>query len=155
MPKATERSGVSPLHVLVWAALTLTAACRAPAPEPDDRSEPAYPGMQRVTSNAGGYTVWYALHPSPAPLNEPFELSVRIVSLTPEEPDDPPTELEVEGYMPDHLHGMTRRPLIRPLPDAGFEVSGMLFHMPGHWELYFDMTRGAVTERAQIDIHLD
>jgi hypothetical protein len=30
----------------------------------------------------------------------------------------------------------------------------MLFHMPGHWELYFDISRGGTSERAQFDIDL-
>jgi hypothetical protein len=31
----------------------------------------------------------------------------------------------------------------------------MLFHMPGRWEIHCDITHGAVTERAQIEIVLD
>jgi len=72
--------------------------------------------------------------------------------------------------MPEHHHGMTLKPLVsaidgpllQDLPpghgargDGRFEVRGMLFHMPGRWEIQFDITHGAVTERAQIEINLD
>ena len=36
-----------------------------------------------------------------------------------------------------------------------FEVSGLRLHMPGRWEIYFDIGRGAIIERAQVDIDLD
>ena len=31
----------------------------------------------------------------------------------------------------------------------------MLLHMPGRWELYFDVGEGALTERAQIEVELE
>jgi len=34
-------------------------------------------------------------------------------------------------------------------------VLGLRFHMPGRWELYFDVTRDGVLERAQIDLELE
>ena len=40
------------------------------------------------------------------------------------------------------------------LPDGSYKAEGMLFHMPGHWELYFDVSQGGRTERAQVDIQL-
>ena len=35
-----------------------------------------------------------------------------------------------------------------------FRAEGMLFHMPGHWEMYFDITQGGRSERAQVDVDL-
>ena len=57
--------------------------------------------------------------------------------------------------MPEHGHGMNRVPKVAPRPDGGFHAEGLLFHMPGRWELYFDVTQGAVTERAQTDVFLE
>ena len=31
----------------------------------------------------------------------------------------------------------------------------MLFHMAGRWEIYFDITRGGITSRAQDEITLE
>ena len=38
--------------------------------------------------------------------------------------------------------------------DGSFQADGMLFHMPGHWELYFDIWEDVGTERAQCSIDL-
>ena len=63
--------------------------------------------------------------------------------------------LAVDAAMPEHGHGMNRVPKVAPRPDGGFHAEGLLFHMPGRWELYFDVTQGAVTERAQTDVVLE
>jgi hypothetical protein len=49
---------------------------------------------------------------------------------------------------------MNRVPEVTRAGD-GFLVGGMLFHMPGRWELYLDVTEGALTERAQLEVLLD
>jgi hypothetical protein len=63
--------------------------------------------------------------------------------------------LDVDARMPEHFHGMNRAPVITARPDGTFDVRGMLFHMSGYWELYFDVTRGGVTERAQVAVELE
>ncbi len=59
------------------------------------------------------------------------------------------------GRMPEHRHGMTRRPVIVRRADGSFTITGMLFHMPGYWEIHFDITREGETERAQLEVDLD
>ena len=75
----------------------------------------------------------------------------------PAAPDAPraDVELAVDAAMPEHGHGMNRVPKVGARPDGGFHAEGLLFHMPGKWQLYFDVTRGAVTERAQADVVLE
>lgn len=69
------------------------------------------------------------------PLNEPFELGVSLRA------GDDPTQLLsgrtllVEGWMPGHGHGMLRQSQVDDLGDGRYRVRGMLFHMPGEWEL--------------------
>jgi hypothetical protein len=55
--------------------------------------------------------------------------------------------------MPAHFHGMNR---VAKMSRAGsaWKAEGLVFHMPGHWELYIDITQGGSTERAQIDVDL-
>ena len=43
--------------------------------------------------------------------------------------------LRVEGWMPGHGHGMLRQAVVDELGDGRYRVRGMLFHMPGLWEL--------------------
>ena len=64
-------------------------------------------------------------------------------------------ELSVDAAMPEHGHGMNRVPEVRHAGDGRYVVDGMLLHMPGRWEVYFDVTDGALTERAQIEVELE
>jgi len=57
--------------------------------------------------------------------------------------------------MPEHQHGMTTQARVLPLGGGRFDVAGLLFHMPGYWELHFDLARDGVVERAQMDFRLE
>ena len=50
-----------------------------------------------------------------------------------------PETLKVDAQMPDHRHGMNYRPEVKPVRDGQWRVEGMLFHMPGRWQLAFDL----------------
>jgi hypothetical protein len=63
--------------------------------------------------------------------------------------------VSVDASMPAHRHGMNTMPQVSRDEQGRYHVSGMLFHMPGHWELHFDVTRDGVTERAGFDVELD
>lgn len=41
----------------------------------------------------------------------------------------------VDASMPEHRHGMNYRTSLRPLGDGRWRAEGLLFHMPGRWEL--------------------
>jgi hypothetical protein len=50
---------------------------------------------------------------------------------------------------------MNTEAVVTPRGPGRFEVAGMLLHMPGRWEIHFDVTDGLVTERAQLDFILE
>jgi len=120
---------------------------------------PPAPGMhaasrkQTVDSNGGEYQIQYESAPDPIPTNEPFDLTFKVA---PKKGGNEAGGLTVavDARMPAHFHGMNRVPKISRQPDGSYKAEGMLFHMPGHWELYFDITQSGRTERAQVDIHL-
>ena len=93
--------------------------------------------------------------PSPIPENEEFAVTAWV--FAPDAPDAPLSDvvLDVDAAMPEHGHGMNRVPEIARRQDGGFDAKGLLFHMGGHWELYLDVTRGPVTERAQRAVILE
>lgn len=111
--------------------------------------------VARIVSNDASYVVEYALDPAAAPLNERFAADVRVL-LGPDgsEPAGD-VELAVDARMPHHRHGMRVEPSVTRVAAGTWRVEGFLFHMPGRWELYFDVTRGAVTERAQAVVELE
>jgi DNA-binding beta-propeller fold protein YncE len=106
-------------------------------------------------SNDRVYEVTCTPRPSPIPLNEPFDLDVRISGHQERKLSVADVTLNVDARMPAHGHGMNTLPRVQKNGDGTFTVTGLLFHMPGHWELYFDVTRGKATQRAQIDVDLE
>ncbi len=54
------------------------------------------------------------------------------------------TLVRVDASMPEHRHGMNYRPSIKAVAPGRWRVEGMMFHMPGRWELQLDVaTQGA------------
>ena len=133
-------------------AVALTA-CQAPPPGAPTVIDD--PRERTVRSNDGSFVVAWRLVPEPLPLNESFGLDVRVLNESGALRDVQSVSLAVDAAMPEHGHGMNVVPTVIQVADAQFQVRGMRFHMPGRWELYFDITRGGVTERAQVEVHLE
>lgn len=112
-------------------------------------------GRSRITSNAGGYEVVFALVPPKVALNEPFEIQACVTVKAGTPTDAKNMVISVDAAMPQHQHGMNTKPRIEQTGDGCIHVEGMLFHMVGRWELYFDITRNGITERAQTEIMLE
>lgn len=126
------------------AALTLSSCSPGEAPKPPS-------GKRQGDSNAGTYAVAFEPTPSPIPMNQPFDLRF---TVAPKAGSADGLAVQVDARMPAHGHGMNRVPKVTRQGDGSFKVEGMLFHMPGHWELYFDISHGGKTERAQFDVDL-
>jgi tripartite motif-containing protein 71 len=108
-----------------------------------------------AVSNDRTFAVTCTPKPAIIPLSEPFDLDVRI--LTNDDLASPISDvsLRVDARMPAHGHGMNTLPEVTKTGNGRFNVTGLLFHMPGHWELYLDVTRDSVTQRVQLDVDLE
>ena len=62
--------------------------------------------------------------------------------------------LAADANMPEHRHGMNYRATIVAKGDGRFRAEGFLFHMPGRWEITFDVRAGDDSERLTHDIIL-
>jgi hypothetical protein len=149
--------------------LLLVAGCSKPAPPPAQPPAPAgsataestpaevaapdLEGFKTIESNDGAYVVAYRQKPEAVPLNDTFDLEVWVLDDT--QAPLPGHALEVDARMPHHRHGMNLVPEVVAAGDGRFDVHGMLFHMPGYWEIYFDITSEGLTERAQTSIVLE
>jgi hypothetical protein len=139
---------------VVLLSLTGAGGCgKSSTDAPPGRPVASASGKGTVVSNGGAFTVSYQTTPDPIPTNEPFDLKF---TVTPKQAPAPGTEfkVEVDARMPAHFHGMNRAPKLSRRPDGSYTAEGMLFHMPGHWELFFDVSQAGRTERAQVDIVL-
>lgn len=57
-----------------------------------------------------------------------------------------PSQIRVDAVMPDHKHGMNYRPSVTKVSDGVFRAEGMLLHMPGLWEISFDVRGDGTNE---------
>jgi DNA-binding beta-propeller fold protein YncE len=92
-------------------------------------------GTGTLALPGGGMLHWRA--PNPIPLAEPFALEVTATA-----PDGSPLKdgmLLVDCTMPHHGHGMNVRPVVKQLVPGSWRAEPMLLHMPGRWELSFDI----------------
>ena len=111
--------------------------------------------FESLISNDETYRVHWRSIPEPIPLNEPFALEVAIFSRDNSDQDPLIVDLSVDGRMPEHRHGMNVIPPVMRRDDGWYEISNLLVHMPGYWQIHIDVTRGGVTERAQADVDLE
>ncbi len=107
-----------------------------------------------VISGMERYDLRLAPEPALPPLNEPFTLRVTITERGSGKPvpAGESVALGVDAWMPEHLHGLTARPSILREGEGVYVVANLLLHMEGKWQMYFDITNGPLTERAQIDM---
>ena len=106
----------------------------------------------QVPTNDRVYEVSWSSTPSPIPVNDFFTLDVEVRRDGALVTDG---NLVVDAAMPHHNHGMNHVPLIERTGPGRWHVEDMLFHMPGYWELYFDVEEQGVTHRAQEALEVD
>lgn len=129
-----------------------TSGCASSLPPP---GTPPGPGLARGRPSAGGsYYVVYVPAPDPIPLNQLFRLEVTVYEGRERSRAAVDAGLAVRGWMPEHEHGMSLVPEVRSLGDGRFAVEGMLFHMPGRWQLEMEVRRGGATERATFELEV-
>ncbi|MCK6448444.1 MAG: hypothetical protein L6Q99_18800 [Planctomycetes bacterium] len=128
----------------------------APAPKPAPQAPPpAWLGARETRSGAGAYLVRWRTEPAEIPMNDEFSLRAWVFAADAPDVVLRDVELVIDAAMPDHGHGMARAPKFVKRDDGSIEAQGMLFHMPGRWELYFDVSKDELTERAQVHVELE
>jgi len=106
-------------------------------------------GVARAES--ARYVVAWRADPAPIPLSRHFALDV---AVCPKAAAPLPTSLRVDATMPAHRHGMNYTPAVTVVRGGRFRVEGMLFHMPGAWELAFDVVAPDGAERVRVPYDL-
>ena len=140
-----SRSGKAGLGLAALAIL-LAGCDRSPA-----GGDAARDVKRRFDSNGGRYSIELETTPSVIAVNQPFDVSVRV---TPKGASTGMLEVGVDARMPAHFHGMNRVAKVTKGEGNTWKAEGLVFHMPGRWELYVDIADGGVTERAQLDVDL-
>jgi DNA-binding beta-propeller fold protein YncE len=108
-----------------------------------------------VCSTGARYAVEMLRSPDPIPTGELFDLELQVRDGCRSKRPAEGIQLEVDATMPGHGHGMNTQARIAPLGPGRFLVTGLRFHMPGRWEIDFDVMRGGAVERAQVEVGLE
>ena len=98
------------------------------------------------------YTVVFKTVPAPVKVGTHFAVDF---AVCPRAPVDVPSAVRVDANMPAHRHGMNYRPIVTAKSSELFRAEGLLFHMPGRWDLTFDVEGGGRTERLTGTLQLE
>ena len=83
------------------------------------------------------------------PISKPFEMELQLCGAA------ELTYVEVDAIMPAHQHGMNYIPQVVPSGEGNYDVSGMVFHMPGTWQIQVAAHKGEAVERFTFDVVVD
>ena len=101
------------------------------------------PGDKRILENSR-YQIAYRTDVNPVPVGMHFIVDF---AVCPRGRAAIPTAVRVDANMPDHRHGMNYRPVVTTSAPGVYRAEGLLFHMPGRWDLTFDVVTGNTTQR--------
>jgi len=147
--------------VLALAGLALgvgTALLSGALPGPVGLSEAAPPCTAPLGFAGSGrlespdLVVLFRTVPSPIAVGQHFTVEAYVC---PTPPIGVAADFMVDARMPEHRHGMNYRARISRQANGIYVAEGMLFHMPGLWQLMFDVERGGRMERLVTDVDLE
>ena len=96
------------------------------------------------------YLIAFRPEPMRIEVGEPFSLLFNVCTRS----NNPAELVAVDAHMPSHRHGMNYSTSIVAGGDGRYRVEGLVFHMPGRWELSIDVRAGEEIERLSHDIVL-
>ena len=93
------------------------------------------------------WTGWWQSEPAPIPVGAHFSIRFRLCG-------PPVGRVVVRGWMPDHRHSMNYRPAVT-LSGLSGRAEGLMFHMPGRWQLILDVRGAAGREKLTAETVLE
>ena len=141
---------VRTIRVLMRLAACLIAL-QAVAAEADEPANTLLP--ERVQTQQAGFAVRVAAAPRGLPQNRMQRWLLHVDDAA----GKPVTgaAIRVDGGMPEHGHGFATAPSVTELGAGDYAVDGLKFHMPGYWEIAFDIRAGTRVDRARFHAYLE
>ncbi len=109
---------------------------------------PAFKGAATVESSR--YTVAWRTQPAGIAVGRHFAVDFVVC---PKSGAAAPTDLRIDAQMPEHRHGMNYKASVKSEGGGRYLADGLMFHMPGRWELMFEL-RGESIERLVAEVIL-
>ena len=103
---------------------------------------PALEGARKLSSER--YVLSYRTEPSKIAVGQHFVVEL---AVCPKAGQPAPDNVQVDGFMPDHNHGMNYKAVIKSAGTRRYSATGMMFHMPGKWQFIFDIRGSGKTDR--------
>ena len=103
---------------------------------------PALPGGTQLESRR--FLLGFRTEPASPKPGKYFAVEI---SVCPKAGVPAPGTLAVDAVMPEHGHGMNYKAQLNTQASGHYVASGLMFHMPGRWELFFDVRSGDRTDR--------
>ena len=88
-----------------------------------------------------GTSIAWRTDPDPLRVDSHFALEIRACAR------EAITAIAVDAQMPEHRHGMNYKPTLTRSGAEGWRAEGLLFHMPGKWEITFVVTTAQGAQR--------
>lgn len=122
----------------LFLAVFWTGQALACAPNQDDREL-----IPETETSLKGYVAI-----APYSLSQPFDMELSLCGDGLEAIE----RVEVDAIMPAHQHGMNYEPRVEPKGAGEFSVSGMVFHMPGDWQVQVTVLGGGDRHHFTLDV---
>jgi hypothetical protein len=133
-------------RALCRAAIMLLAGASAPEAEAQGCDAPG----TRLESDR--YVVVYRTRPKKLAVGEHFAIDALVCAKG---QSAAPSGLRVDATMPEHRHGMNYRATVAAKGGGRYVAEGLLFHMPGRWQLLFDVEARGSGDRLTTEIVLE
>ena len=88
------------------------------------------PALDGVRLESNSYVLEYRAAPE---VGKHFSVDIAACAKS----GPPPQALKIDATMPEHRHGMNYRPEVKRTGPGRWQADGLMFHMPGKWELVF------------------
>jgi hypothetical protein len=112
--------------------------------------EPAPIGADAARITGRSFVVDWRVEPAPLRLSEFFAVVVSACARA----GQPVSSVKVDATMPAHRHGMNYAPTVTSEAGGRFRASGLLLHMPGRWEITFDLAGDSARETVRSIVEL-
>lgn len=106
-------------------------------------------GAKKVESER--YVLSYRTKPAKLAVSQHFVVEM---AVCPKSGQPAPESVRVDGFMPEHNHGMNYRPVVKPGEGGRYLADGLMFHMPGKWDFIFEIRGAGRTDRVTHSIML-
>jgi hypothetical protein len=97
------------------------------------------------------YVVSYRTQPAKIAVGQHFTVEM---AVCPKGGQPAPESVRVDGFMPEHNHGMNYKAAVTPAGNGRYDAAGMMFHMPGKWDFIFEVRGGGKSDRLTHSISL-